>query len=55
MKTLFKNGTIIDGSGAKPYAGDVLIEDERILAVGGEITEAADKVVDLRGLQSARA
>ena len=51
MKTLFKNGTIIDGSGAKPFAGDVLIEDDRILAVGGEITEEADRVVELRGLQ----
>ena len=51
MKTLFKNGTIIDGSGAKPFSGDVLIEDDRILAVGGEITEEADRVVELRGLQ----
>ena len=51
MKTLFKNGTIIDGSGEKPYLGDVLIEDGRILAVGGEITQEADKVVDLTGLQ----
>ena len=51
MKTLFKNGTIIDGSGAKPFVGDVLIEDDRILAVGGEITQEADGVVDLTGLQ----
>ena len=51
MKTLFKNGTIYDGSGAKPYQGDVLIEDDRILAVGGTIKEEADKVVDLTGLQ----
>ena len=51
MKTLFKNGTIYDGTGNKPYIGDVLIEDERIVAVGGTITEAADKVVDLTGYQ----
>ena len=51
MKTLFKNGTIYDGTGNKPYIGDVLIEDERIVAVGGTITEAADKVVDLTGCQ----
>ena len=50
MRTLFKNGTIIDGSGAKPYTGDLLIEDDRILAVGGEIDEPADKIVDLSGL-----
>ena len=51
MKTLFKNGTIIDGSGAKPFSGDLLIEDDRILAVGGEITESADRVVELGGAQ----
>ncbi len=51
MKTLFKNGTIINGTGAAPVVGDVLVEDDRILAVGGEITEHADKLVDLRGLQ----
>ncbi len=31
MKTLFKNGTIYDGTGAAPTVGDVLIEDDRIL------------------------
>ena len=46
MKTLFKNGTIFDGSGEKPYVGDVLIEDDRILEVGGKITAEADKTVD---------
>lgn len=51
MKTLFKNGTIIDGTGAEPYVGDVLIEDDRILEVGGAISADADKVVDLEGLQ----
>ncbi len=51
MKTLFKNGTIYDGSGAKPFVGDVLIEDDRIVRVGGTITESADKIVDLTGCQ----
>ena len=50
MKTLFKNGTIYDGSGGRPHVGDLLIEDDHILAVGGEITEAAERVVDLSGL-----
>ena len=31
MKTLLKNGTIYDGSGAAPYVGDLLLEDDRIL------------------------
>ena len=49
MKTLFKNGTIYDGSGGRPHVGDLLIEDDRILAVGGEITEAAERgELDLR-------
>ncbi len=51
MKTLFKNGCIYDGTGAKPTVGDVLIEDDRILQVGGTIEAEADKVVDLTGLQ----
>ena len=51
MKTLFKNGTIYDGSGSAPYVGDVLIEDDRILEVGGTIDSAADRVVDLSGYQ----
>lgn len=50
MKTLFKNATIYDGAGAKPYGGDVLIEDDRILRVGGKIDTEADKVVQLDGL-----
>ena len=51
MKTLFQNGTIIDGTGGKPYIGDVLIEDDRILEVGGKISSEADKMVNLEGLQ----
>ncbi len=51
MKTLFKNGTIYDGSGEKPYVGDVLIEDDRILRVGGDLGEEADQIVDIRGKQ----
>ena len=37
MKTLFKNGTIYDGSGRKPFKGDVLIEDDRIVEVAEKI------------------
>ena len=49
MKTLFKNGMIIDGTGSKPYPGDVLIEEDRILAVGDAGETEADKVIDLEG------
>ena len=51
VKTLFKNGTVIDGSGKAPFVGDVLIEDARIVAVGADITGEADRVVDIRGCQ----
>ncbi|MBO5543668.1 MAG: amidohydrolase family protein [Oscillospiraceae bacterium] len=51
MKTLFKNGTIVDGTGSKPFVGDVLIEDDRILEVGGSIGAEADRIVDLTGYQ----
>ena len=51
MRTLFKNGTIIDGSGDKPYVGNVLIEDDRIVEVAPEISSDADKTVDISGYQ----
>ena len=50
MKTLFKNGTIYDGTGAKPYTGSVLIDDDSIIAVGADISEDADRVIDASGL-----
>ena len=50
MKTLFRNGCIYDGTGSAPVAGDVLIEDDRILKVGGSIPDEADRVIELGGL-----
>ena len=50
MKTLFKNGTIIDGTGNEPYQGDVLIQDDVIVKVGGVIDEPCDVVIDISGL-----
>ncbi|MBR2677121.1 MAG: amidohydrolase family protein [Solobacterium sp.] len=49
MKTLFKNGMIYDGSDAKPYGGDVLIEDDVIVKAGGTIDDSADEIIDLKG------
>ena len=50
MKTLIKNAKIIDGSGSKPYPGSVLIDGERIAAVGqlGDDTIQADTVIDAK-------
>ncbi|MBQ4375548.1 MAG: hypothetical protein II783_07200, partial [Erysipelotrichales bacterium] len=51
MKTLFKNGWIIDGTGNAPYRGDVLIEDDRIRKVAERIEEEADETLDIEGYQ----
>ena len=50
MKTLLKNGLLYDGSGKPPFRGDVLIEDERILAIGENLKAEAQRVVDVTGL-----
>ena len=51
MRIIFKNGEIYDGTGGKPYVGDVLIEDDVIVRVGEKISEEADRVIDLSGFQ----
>lgn len=50
MKILFKGGYVIDGSGAPGFKGDVLVDGERIAAVGANLDVQADKTVDCTGL-----
>ena len=50
MRTLLTNGKIYDGTGSDPFTGDVLVDGERIVAVGPSLKEEADKVIDLKGL-----
>lgn len=50
MRTLFKNGMLYDGSSSAPQQGDLLIEDNKIVAVGGVINEQADEVIDAAGM-----
>ena len=50
VRTLFKNGFVIDGTGAKRFKGDVLVEGERIVSVGAELEVDADVTVDCTGL-----
>ncbi len=33
-KILIENGTIIDGTGSKEYLGDIVIEENKIIAIG---------------------
>ena len=49
--TILRGGLVCDGSGAAPVAGEVLIEGERIAAVGapGAFREADAAVVDCAG------
>ena len=47
MRTVFGGGRIFDGSGAAPAAGDLAVEDGRIVAVGTDLD--GDAHVDCRG------
>ncbi|HEX7097237.1 MAG TPA: amidohydrolase family protein [Acidimicrobiales bacterium] len=49
---LITNGTIVDGTGAEPFAGDVAVRDGRIAGVGapGSFGSDAAEVIDATGL-----
>ncbi len=47
MKLLLKNAKIYDGTGAEPYFSDIFVEDEKIARIAPQITEEADRVLDL--------
>src|SRR6266540_2935167 len=49
--TLIANATILDGSGAAPFSGDVLVEGQRIAAVqrGGGLPRGGARVIDGTG------
>jgi N-acyl-D-amino-acid deacylase len=46
---MLRGGTIYDGSGGKPYVGDVAIKGDRIVCVG-RCTGAAKRAVNAKGL-----
>jgi dihydropyrimidinase len=47
MKTLIKNGTIVTATDT--FAGDVLVDGERISQVGVQLAGPADKTIDAKG------
>ncbi len=46
---IIRHGTIVDGTGGKPYKGDVAVNGDRIEAVGG-VSGTAKREMDARGL-----
>ena len=42
-KILIENGTIIDGTGSKEYKGNIVIEDNKIIAVGKNTIEVSQE------------
>lgn len=46
MKTLLKNGTLIDYKTNTFEKKDILIEDDKIKKIGKDISEQADKIID---------
>ena len=42
-KILIENGTIIDGTGSKEYIGNIVIEDNKIIAIGENIKDSQKK------------
>lgn len=47
---IVRGGTIYDGGGGSPYVGDVAIENDRIVRIGGRIRASADREIDATGL-----
>ncbi|SHK01397.1 N-acyl-D-amino-acid deacylase family protein [Desulforamulus aeronauticus] len=50
MRTILKNGLLIDGTGEKRFHGSVAIEGERIVAIGDIPEQDNDEVLDVSGL-----
>lgn len=53
MRTLLTHAKIYDGTGHDAFEGEVLLEDDRILAVGTELPREGARVLDLGGLSLA--
>ena len=50
MSLAIRGGTVVDGTGGAPVRADVLIEADRIAAIGPEAGRSADAVIDADGL-----
>ena len=54
MNILLKNGSIYDGTGSAPFVGDILIENDKIVQIGKELSDCSvsevDNIIDIEGL-----
>lgn len=50
MSILIKNGEIVDGTGAKGYVADILIEKDKIVKIAEDINVSNVEVIDAKGL-----
>lgn len=50
MRTLVSHGTIVTAS--ETFAADVVIDDERIAAIGASLAVAADRTIDAAGIET---
>ena len=50
MRTLLKNGTLIDYKTKTNEKKDILIENDKIIKIEKEINEKADKIIDCTNL-----
>jgi len=50
---LIKNGSIIDGSGSKPYISDIAILDNKIEKIDEDIKDNANKIINAKDLKIA--
>lgn len=48
--TILRSGTIYDGSGNRPFVGDVAIKGDRIVAIAPHLAGNARRTIDVRGL-----
>src|SRR3989304_2201951 len=46
---LIRNGTVVDGSGARGYAADVAVEGDRIVAIERRLVGEARRTIDAAG------
>ena len=49
LDCLIKNGTVVDGTGQKPFVADIGIQGGRITHIG-QINESAKETIDATGL-----